>query len=252
MHTDQVEKAENFRSSPILSHSPEGLVLIDKPETWTSHDVVAKLRILLRVKKIGHAGTLDPMATGLLIVLVGKNYTKMQPAFLTLPKTYTGTFELGWETDTYDRTGIKVKTAQESNVAQITPHQIAQSMSAWLGTHQQTVPAFSAVKFHGRSLHRLARAAEQLPELPSKEVTFYQIELNKVAVHPQTQVPQVTFTIICSSGTYIRSWVHDLGQDLKVGAVLTSLRRTAIGDYAIENAVAPNEVSEKNLINLPI
>lgn len=226
-----------------------GYVLVDKPIEWSSHDVVGKIRNLLHVKRVGHAGTLDPMATGLLIVLVGREFTRLQDTFLKLDKVYEGEMELGWTTDTYDAFGTEVSRAEWPDVNNITPEQIKAAFQSWEGTHQQQVPAFSAVKHHGRKLYQLARYEnESLPELPSREVTFYSIEVTHSHVLPAKKVIQVQFKVKCSSGTYIRSLVHDIGKQLHVGATLTALRRLQIGEFSIKDAVPPHIVTTDTLV----
>lgn len=226
--------------------APSGYVLIDKPSEWSSHDVVAKVRRLLGVKRVGHAGTLDPIATGLLIVLVGRDFTRQQDAFLKLDKDYEVEFELGYTTDTYDAAGQKTTQAEWSQVSRVTREQIEQAVTSWLGTHSQQVPAFSAVKHHGRKLYQLARyEPASLPALPSRTVTFHQLELTSLQLAERYLV---RLRVGCSSGTYIRSLVQDLGRQLAVGATMTKLRRTKIGELVVEDAIAPNMVSPQSLL----
>lgn len=229
--------------------SPAGIVLVDKPINWTSHDVVGKVRRLLGVKRVGHAGTLDPLATGLLIVLVGREYTKRQTEFLKQDKTYWCELELGRTTDTYDATGQEQTTTPWLEVSQLADAEIRAAVLSWQGVHQQQVPAFSAVKHKGRKLYQLARyEQESLPELPTREVEFYSFDRIKITRKEPEQQLLVSFEVACSSGTYIRSLVHDIGQQLGVGGTLTGLRRLQIGMHQVQHAIPPHLVSQRTIL----
>jgi tRNA pseudouridine55 synthase len=218
--------------------SNPGILLIDKPKTWTSHDVVAKIRHLTGVKTVGHAGTLDPLATGLLIVLVGKQYTKRQTEFLKMDKEYVCTARLGMETDTYDTDGQILKTATWSELKEISQEQLQQALLQFVGVINQTVPAYSAVKVKGKKLYNLARQDKvDLTTLPQRQVNIYELQLIETLKDETKQQFTLTIKVKCSSGTYIRSLVHDLGQKLGVGACVTELRRTHIGSYSIDQSV---------------
>jgi tRNA pseudouridine55 synthase len=200
-------------------------LLVDKPQGWTSFDVIRKLRRILGVKKIGHAGTLDPMATGLLICLVGKA-TKTMEHFLGLPKTYTGTLRLGEETPSYDA-DLEVTVRREWS--QVTASDLESTRQQFLGEIEQIPPMYSAVKVGGERLYKKARRGEVI-ERAARKVVIYDFKLTDVAG------PDVSFEIRCTKGTYIRSLAHDFGAVLGVGAHLTALRRTTIGEHHVNKA----------------
>ena len=203
--------------------------LIDKPLTWTSFDVVRKLKNLGKFKKIGHAGTLDPLATGLLIICVGK-HTKKIDYFQSLSKTYTGTFVLGKTTPSID---LETAFNQEFPIDHITPDQIKEVIqNKLLGEIKQVPPIYSAIKLDGKRLYTHARQGVTEQELPIKirEATIYRFDVDT------TNFPEIGFEIECSKGTYIRSIVRDLGEFLDSGAYLNKLVRTKIGEYAIDKA----------------
>ncbi|MEY4988151.1 MAG: tRNA pseudouridine(55) synthase [Bacteroidota bacterium] len=203
--------------------------LIDKPLTWTSFDVVRKLKNLGKFKKIGHAGTLDPLATGLLIICVGK-HTKKIDYFQSLPKTYTGTFVLGKTTPSID---LETAFNQEFPIDHITTDQIKEVIqNKLLGEIKQIPPIYSAIKLDGKRLYTHARQGVTDQELPIKirEATIYRFDVDS------TNFPEIGFEIECSKGTYIRSIVRDLGEFLDSGAYLNKLVRTKIGEYAIDKA----------------
>lgn len=206
----------------------KGMLLVDKPVGPTSHDLVAWARKVFRVRKIGHTGTLDPLASGLLILLVGREFTKMQIQLLKQDKTYLVTAEMGITSNTYDRLGeIKRSTA----VTPLTDDQLSVALEEFLGEIDQEVPAFSAVKIGGKKLYNLARRKnEVLPVLPSRKVQINKIDL------VENNWPFVSLRIDCGSGTYVRSLVNDLGKKLGVGAVVNALRRERIGQFSLENA----------------
>jgi len=197
-------------------------LLVDKPQGWTSFDVIRKLRRILGVKKIGHAGTLDPMATGLLICLIGKG-TKSMEHFLGLPKTYEGTLRLGEETPSYDA-DLEVSVRREWS--HITPADLERVRQQFLGEIEQVPPMYSAVKVGGERLYKKARRGEEI-ERAARKVFIYDFQLTGV------EGQDVSFEVRCSKGTYIRSLAHDFGAALGVGAHLTALRRTAIGAYHV-------------------
>mgnify|MGYP000013421777 FL=1 len=201
--------------------------LIDKPLTWTSFDVVRKLKNLGKFKKIGHAGTLDPLATGLLIICVGK-HTKKIDYFQSLPKTYTGTFVLGKTTPSID---LETAFNQEFPIDHITTDQIKEVIqNKLLGEIKQVPPIYSAIKLDGKRLYTHARQGVTEQELPIKirEAIIYRFDVDT------TNFPEIGFEIECSKGTYIRSIVRDLGEFLDSGAYLNKLVRTKIGEYAID------------------
>ncbi len=203
--------------------------LIDKPLTWTSFDVVRKMKNLGRFKKIGHAGTLDPLATGLLIICVGK-HTKKIDYFQSLPKTYTGTFVLGKTTPSID---LETDFDEEFPIDHITNDKIQQVInSQFQGDIKQVPPIYSAIKLDGQRLYTHARngVKEQDLAIKIREATIYNFEFDS------TNFPEIEFEIQCSKGTYIRSIVRDIGQYLNSGAYLKKLVRTKIGNYSVVNA----------------
>lgn len=205
-------------------------ILLDKPMNWTSFDVVSKIRNAVGVKKVGHAGTLDPMATGLLIICTGKK-TKEISSFQKLDKTYEGTILLGSRSRSMD---LETELIGNENLSLIDDVDIYNIRDKFIGNISQVPPMFSAIKFKGKSLYRIARKGKTI-ELKPRVVTvskFEILEINK---------PYVKFEIICSKGTYIRSIANDFGEALGCGGVLSSLRRTAIGNYFVNDAISINE-----------
>lgn len=217
------------------------ILLIDKPKGWTSFDVVGKIRSELRKQtgqkvKVGHAGTLDPLATGLLIVLVGK-FTKQQDSFMKQDKVYEVEMKLGQTSTTADEEGEK------TDVSAMRPseQEIYESMESFVGTISQIPPAYSAIKINGQRAYKLARAGKSV-EIEPRKVTVYSID------HLKYDYPIVSFTTKVSSGTYIRSLVTDIGDMLGVGAYMTNLRRTAIGEHSIKDAKSiSNQKTEQGL-----
>jgi tRNA pseudouridine55 synthase len=211
---------------------------VDKPAAMTSHDVVQRVRRVLGTRSAGHTGTLDPFATGLLVVLVGRA-TRLARFTAGQAKTYLATARLGARTDTDDLTGRTIETAVVGR--EITQARVRQELAAFLGTQLQQPPQFSAKSVAGERSYRRARRGETV-ELADVSVTVHWLEL------VEFQPPDVTFRATVSSGTYIRALGRDLGQRLGVGAHLTSLRREAIGSLSVEDAVAPDAVSPASLI----
>jgi tRNA pseudouridine55 synthase len=213
----------------VSSPAAEGLLLIDKPQGITSHDAVAIVRRTTGVKKVGHAGTLDPMATGLLVLGLGRA-TRLLRFLGDLPKAYEGTFRLGVETDTLDADGA---VTRESPVA-VTDDALARAMTAKVGEAPQRPPAFSAVKVGGRKLYDAARRGEMLRAEPRT------IRVDRFDLIARNGV-DVDFVAVVSGGTYVRVLAADVGSALGCGAHLTRLRRTAIGSFAVEDAAPPDE-----------
>ncbi len=215
----------------------EEILFIDKPSGMTSHDVIYCIRRKTGIKRVGHAGTLDPLATGLLIVLVGRLATKRQSEFMKQPKEYICSAQLGVTTDTYDSEGQVVSEAEWSKVKEISEAEIKNTVTSFLGVIKQRVPAFSALKKNGKKLYQLARQEKiSLEELPIREIKITDIELLSTEKNEVQQTYSFTFRVQCSSGTYVRSLVHDIGQSLEVGATVTALRRTKIGNFHIKDA----------------
>ena len=201
------------------------VLLMDKPKGWSSFDVIRKLRRLLPVRKIGHAGTLDPMATGLLICLVGRA-TKLMETFMGLPKTYEGTLRLGEVTPSYD---AETEVAERHAWQHLTEADLEAARTQFVGEIIQHAPMYSAVKVGGERLYKKARRGEAV-ERPPRQVRIDAFDLTG------WDGADVSFHVDCSKGTYIRSLAHDMGQTLGVGAHLVALRRTAIGPYRVDKA----------------
>lgn len=214
----------------------QGFLIIDKPKTWTSHDVVAKLRGILKERKIGHLGTLDPLATGVLVCAVGRDATKQIQNFMKLDKEYLVELELGKTSDTYDSDG-KVE-ANGFDLSLLDKKLVQEALESFWGKSMQMPPAFSAKKINGKKAYELARAGKPV-ELKAVEVEMHGRDI-------EVDLPFVRFTVTVSSGTYVRSLVHDLGQKLGCGAILTALRRTRVGEFKIEEAKTLEEVSSEN------
>lgn len=199
------------------------VLLIDKPLHWTSFDVVRKIRNRLRIKKVGHAGTLDPLATGLLIVCTGK-FTKKINEYMASEKEYTGTFTLGAVTPTYD---LESLPEQQKDFSMINAEQLHATTAKFTGEIDQFPPIYSAIKIKGTPMYELARRGEEV-ELKSRKIRISEFELTTI------ELPVVHFRIVCSTGTYIRSIAHDFGQALGCGAYLSQLRRTRIGEFSVD------------------
>ena len=203
----------------------DGVIVVDKPEGWTSHDVVARSRHIARTKKIGHLGTLDPIATGVLPLVIGRA-TRLAQFYTRSDKIYEGVVRFGWSTDTYDRAGVPTSEQRE---AVLDPDELERALDRFRGEFAQTPPPVSAKKVEGRRAYELARKSEP-------------VELEPVSVHVYELVvlgidgPEVRLRAHCSGGTYLRSIAHDLGQALGVGAHLHNLRRTASGEFEIDRA----------------
>lgn len=209
------------------------LLLIDKPLEWTSFDVVNKIRYSIKRAygfkkiKVGHAGTLDPLATGLLLIAVGRK-TKTINDLMGLPKTYTGTFKLGETTPSYD---AETEVNQTFPWNHINEELISKSKESFLGEQDQIPPIFSAIKKDGKKAYESAREGTII-EMQPRKITIMDFQVWSKS--PQ----ELDFSVSCSKGTYIRSLAHDFGQALNSGAYLTALRRTAIGDFKIEDALS--------------
>jgi tRNA pseudouridine55 synthase len=210
----------------------EGILLVDKPSGITSHDIVDRLRRKLKMKKIGHAGTLDPLATGLMIMLIGKA-TKVSQFLISLDKSYEGEFLFGVETDSQDADGqVVLEKPVSSNIDEA---RIKEEMKTFLGDQYQTPPMFSAKKIGGVPLYKMARKGKTV----EREPRFIRInELNLKS----WDSPRGKFKLACSKGTYVRTVLHDLGQNLDCGAHLTALRRTKIDQFDINDAKTLEEI----------
>jgi tRNA pseudouridine55 synthase len=200
-------------------------LLIDKPLHWTSFDAVRKIRSSIGIKKVGHAGTLDPLATGLLIICTGKN-TKQINQYMAQTKEYTGTITLGAVTPTYD---LESLPEQPKPYGHITTQQLHNLCNTFIGPIMQKPPIYAAIKKDGEALYELARRGEDV-ELVPRPITIYSFELTQI------ELPNLHFKVSCSTGTYIRSLAHDYGQALQCGAHLSALRRTKIGNFSVDTA----------------
>ncbi len=206
------------------------VILIDKPLEWTSFDVVNKLRYQIKLKKIGHAGTLDPLATGLLILCTGK-MTKRIEQFQAQEKEYEGTLVLGKTTPSVD---LETDFDSDTPFEHLTEKELEEARQPFLGEIKQVPPIYSAVKVDGERLYKKARQGKEVV-IKEREVTVNTFELTRIAL------PEVDFRIVCSKGTYIRSMVRDFGKSLKVGAYLSRLRRTRNGEFHVNDAYQINE-----------
>ena len=213
------------------SEDPGRILLINKPLHWTSFDVVNKLRYKLKTKKIGHAGTLDPLASGLLIICVGK-MTKRIEEFMGQEKEYTGKFILGQSTVSHD---LETPVGEQKDISNITPNMIYETSTRFVGNLQQLPPQHSAIKVKGKRAYEFARAGKEITLAP-REVTVNAFEVTQI------NLPEVSFRISCSKGTYIRSLVRDFGEHLQVGAYLSALCRTRIGDFKLDDAISVDQV----------
>jgi tRNA pseudouridine55 synthase len=209
----------------------DGVLLVDKPGEHTSHDVVARLRRKLNMKRIGHAGTLDPMATGLMIVLIGKA-TKISQYLISLDKEYEGTVELGKVTDSQDADGEVLETRP---VPPLTEAEVRAAMKGFLGDQYQTPPMYSAIKIDGVPLYKSARKGVEVEREP-RFIRVMGFELTSFAL------PRFDFRLRCSKGTYVRTIAHDLGQKLGCGAHLARLRRTATDKFNVAQALTIEQI----------
>ncbi len=208
-------------------------ILIDKPFRWTSFHVVHKIRKAVGVKKVGHAGTLDPLATGLLIICTGKK-TKEISTYQDLEKTYTGIITLGKTTPSMD---LETEIIEEKPLDNITEEKILEAKDEFTGSILQIPPMYSAVKYQGKSLYKFARKGKTVAREP-RQVTVSKFNIIKI------NLPDIFFEISCSKGTYIRVIANDLGARLGCGAVLSSLRRIKIGNYDIEDALTMDDFNK--------
>jgi tRNA pseudouridine55 synthase len=235
------ERKERFPIDPAiqLPYAEGKVLLIDKPLHWTSFDVVRKMRCILQIKKIGHAGTLDPLATGLLIVCTGK-FTKKINEFMAQEKEYTGHITLGAVTPTYDLESLPV---DEKDCSFLTTEMIHAATVPFTGTIDQFPPIYSAIKKEGVALYELARRGVAV-ELETRKITIHQFEITSI------ELPVVGFKVVCSTGTYIRSLANDFGAALGCGGYLSSLRRTRIGAFEASDAMSM-EAFEQSTKTMP-
>ena len=223
--------------------SVSGIALIDKPKGFTSHDAVAKLRGVLGTRKVGHAGTLDPMATGLLVIGVGSG-TKLMTYLSGSNKSYQATVRLGQTTFTDDAEGEVIAQAEQSELDSLTPEEITTAINSFLGKQQQVPSKVSAKKIDGKRAYDLAREGEEF-ELKAVEVEISRIESSQPKFN---QLIDVDIAVDCSSGTFIRAIARDLGEKLGVGAHLTALRRTKVGDFSIDQATTIDQAAPISMV----
>lgn len=217
-----IDNSFDFQAGEVL--------LIDKPKGWTSFKVVRTIRNAVKVKKVGHAGTLDPMATGLLIICTGKK-TKEISSYQGLPKIYEGIITLGKSSPSMD---AETEVTEEKSVTNITEEMILAEKEKFTGRIKQIPPMYSALKVDGKTLYKLARKGKEVKREP-RLIEIYEFTLLKVTI------PDIWFRIKCSRGTYIRSIADDMGKSLGCGGILSELRRTAIGDYKAVEAFLPDD-----------
>lgn len=214
------------RETTLTLGEEPALILVDKPKDLTSFAVVRRVRRLAGIKKVGHAGTLDPMATGLLIVLIGRGATRLQDRFMAMQKLYSGTLRLGETTPSFD---AETDVTERRDASAVSDEMLERARRTFLGEILQTPPMYSAVKVGGERLYRMARRGEEV-----------QRQARTVAIHRFDIIARrgtdVDFEVECSKGTYIRTLAHDLGEVLGVGAHLVALRREAIGEYRVRDA----------------
>ena len=209
----------------------DGVLLVDKPTDHTSHDVIARLRGILKMRRIGHAGTLDPMATGVLVVLLGKA-TKASQYLMSLDKEYAGTIKLGSVTNTQDAEGEVLETRP---VPPLTEADVKKTMQAFVGDQYQLPPMFSAIKIDGVPLYKQARKGEEVEREP-RFIRVSSFEMTRFAS------PEIDFVLRCTKGTYVRTVAHDLGQKIGCGAHLSALRRTATGKFTVAQCLTLEQI----------
>ncbi len=214
-----------------LGTTPDGVLLVDKAEGMTSHDVVALVRRRLEIKKVGHCGTLDPIATGLLILTLGRG-TKIQDLLMSEDKEYVGTMMLGISTSTQDREG---DTVEERPVPALGEEPIRAAFEKYRGDFYQMPPMVSAIKQGGVPLYKLARQGKVVEREP-RLVHVYRHTIDRVAL------PEIDFTVLCSKGFYVRTYAHDIGETLGCGAHLKNLRRTKSGRFVVDGAITVEEI----------
>lgn len=216
-----------------------GILNINKPKGITSHDVVSRLRKILNMKQIGHTGTLDPIAQGVLPICIGKATRIIE--YLSTNKSYKATAILGIGTNTYDLEGEIIY----KKPTKVSKQEVEKALSNFEGEIEQTPPAFSAIKVKGKKLYEYARKGQDI-EIPKRKIKITQIELIDFK---EGEYPEIVFNVDCSGGTYIRSIIHDIGEELGCKAVMADLIRTGSGGFNIENSITLDEVDASNIIN---
>lgn len=224
-----------------MAKNNSGFIIINKPSGPTSHDIIDRLRRIADIRKIGHAGTLDPFASGVLICGIGREATKKISQFMEMDKEYVAEIMLGAETDTYDREGelsivdCRLSPAKgKQNIAFV-----RKIIKSFIGKQKQLPPMYSAVKVRGKKLYELARIGQKSIRPPT-DIEIYDIGLIDYSW------PELSILVKCSTGTYVRSLAHDIGKKLGCGAYLNELKRTAVGDFRVEEAVELEKLSKDN------
>src|SRR6476469_2067296 len=214
-----------------LTPTPDGVLLVDKAAGMTSHDVVALVRRQLQIKKVGHCGTLDPIATGLLILTLGRG-TKIQDLLMSEDKEYVGTLSLGKTTDTQDRAG---EVSQERPIPPLNEEMVRAAFEKFHGDFYQLPPMVSAIKQGGVPLYKLARQGKTVEREP-RLVHVYRYTIGRI------ETPEIDFSVVCSKGFYVRTYAHDIGETLGCGAHLRDLRRTKSGRFSVDGAITVEEL----------
>lgn len=222
-----------------LTATPDGVLLVDKAAGMTSHDVVALVRRRLQIKKVGHCGTLDPIATGLLLLTLGRG-TKIQDLLMSEDKEYSGTMLLGKTTDTQDSAGVVI---EERPVPSFDEATVRAAFDKFAGDFYQTPPMVSAIKQGGVPLYKLAREGKTVEREP-RLVHVYRYAIDRLAL------PEIDFTVVCSKGFYVRTYAYDIGETLGCGAHLKNLRRVKSGRFSVEGAITVAELREKDPVDL--
>jgi tRNA pseudouridine55 synthase len=222
-----------------LTATPDGVLLVDKAPGMTSHDVVAITRRRLQMKKVGHCGTLDPIATGLLLLTLGRG-TKIQDLLMSEDKEYSGTMILGIATDTQDSAG---QVIQERPVPELDEATVRAAFEKYAGDFYQMPPMVSAIKQGGVPLYKLARQGKTVEREP-RLVHVYRYSIDRIAS------PEIDFTVVCSKGFYVRTYAHDIGDTLGCGAHLKNLRRTKSGRFSVEGAITVAELQEADPVDI--
>ena len=225
--------------SQATANAPEGILLVDKPRGITSHDVVAKMRRIFHIKKVGHAGTLDPMATGLLLILIGKA-TKASQYLMSMDKQYTGTIRLGQITDSQDADG---EMLEERDIPELLKEKVLAEMKTFIGDQYQTPPMFSAKKINGQKLYKLARQGKTVEREP-RVIHISSFVLTDFAL------PELSFLVGTSKGAYVRTIAHDLGERFGCGGHLNKLRRTAVGQFRVEKSTTIESLEDMSPTSL--
>jgi len=222
-----------------LTATPDGVLLVDKAAGMTSHDVVAIVRRRLQMKKVGHCGTLDPIATGLLLLTLGRG-TKIQDLLMSEDKEYSGTMILGTTTDTQDSAG---NVTQERPVPALDEATVRAAFEKFSGDFYQMPPMVSAIKQGGVPLYKLARQGKTVEREP-RLVHVYRYSIDRLAL------PEIDFTVVCSKGFYVRTYAHDIGEALGCGAHLKNLRRTKSGRFSVDGAITVDELKKSEPVDI--